>query len=134
MTKQLLPSFSRAFPIAEQKRSSLKESKEKKQKKSNFSSTHPPWGTINLLLNLTTVDDLGLDGCFDGPGAAASALDVANNIHGLLLVGAESCRRALYDLAEDDMFAIKPAGLRGGDEELGAVAVKRKGKSRLADG
>jgi len=32
---------------------------------------------------------------------------------------------AVGDLAEDDVLAIEPAGLDGGDEELGAVADER---------
>lgn len=30
---------------------------------------------------------------------------------------------ALYDVAEDDVSAVQPGGLDGGDEELGAVGV-----------
>ena len=59
-------------------------------------------------LSRAAVDDLG--SAADGTGARAESLDGLD-----VLVAAG-------DLAEDDVLAIQPAGLDGGDEELGAVA------------
>jgi hypothetical protein len=57
----------------------------------------------------TRVNDLG--GTADGTRAGTELLDVLNNIV------------SAGDLAEDNVLAVEPASLHGGDEELGAVAV-----------
>lgn len=64
-------------------------------------------------LQLTTVDDRGLDGGADSTRAAAEGLELLDDLHG----------RLVSNLAEDDVLAIEPRGDNGGDEELGAVAV-----------
>lgn len=64
----------------------------------------------------TAVDDGGLDSGADGTGAGAESLNLLDDLHGLLI----------SDLAEDDVLTIEPRGDNGGDEELGAVAVKKK--------
>lgn len=65
----------------------------------------------------TAVDDGGLDIGADGAGGGTETLDLLDNVHGL----------GISDLAEDDVLAIEPRGDNGGDEELGAVARKRRG-------
>jgi hypothetical protein len=65
-------------------------------------------------LSLTRLDDRGLLAELDGAGRRANSLEGLDNLHGLLI----------SDLAEDDVAAIEPRGDNGGDEELGAVAVK----------
>lgn len=64
----------------------------------------------------TAVDDGGLDIGTDGTGGGTETLDLLDNVHGL----------GISDLAEDDVLAIEPRGDNGGDEELGAVARKRR--------
>lgn len=63
-------------------------------------------------LQLTAVDNGGLDGRADSTGARAERLDLLDDLEGGI-VG---------NLAEDDVLAIEPRGHNGGDEELGAVA------------
>lgn len=65
----------------------------------------------------TAVDDGGLDSGADGAGGGTESLDLLDNVQGL----------SISDLAEDDVLAIEPRGDNGGDEELGAVAGKKKG-------
>jgi hypothetical protein len=57
----------------------------------------------------TRVNDLG--GTADGTRAGTELLDVLDNIV------------SAGDLAEDNVLAVEPASLHGGDEELGAVAI-----------
>lgn len=64
-------------------------------------------------LSLASVDDGGLLGGLDLAGTAADGLERLDN-ELALLVG---------NLAEDDVAAIEPLSLDGGDEELRAVAV-----------
>ena len=79
-----------------------------------------PWDDIPILpsvilenrLQLTAVDDGGLDGRADGAGGGAESLDLLHDLHGL----------GIGNLTEDDVLAIEPRGDDGGDEELGAVA------------
>ena len=54
---------------------------------------------------------------FDLTGAAARGFDGFDNSKGLFVC----------DFAEDDVFAVEPAGDDGGDEELGAVTTRREG-------
>lgn len=63
-------------------------------------------------LSLARVDDGGLLAVLDSTGTAAGGLEGLDDPLALL-VG---------NLAEDDMAAIEPLSLDGGDEELGAVA------------
>jgi hypothetical protein len=80
-----------------------------------------PWDDIPILpsvilenrLQLTAVDDGGLDGRADGAGGGAESLNLLHDLHGLLI----------GNLTEDDVLAIEPRGDNGGDEELGAVGV-----------
>jgi hypothetical protein len=65
-------------------------------------------------LELAGVDNGGLLGVVDGAGSGAGGLESPNDLHGLL-VG---------NLAEDDVAAIEPSGLDGGDEELRTVAAR----------
>lgn len=67
-------------------------------------------------LGLARVDDGGLLAVLDLARGRASGLKSADNLLGLL-VG---------DLAKDDVAAIEPLSLDGGDEELGAVAAERR--------
>nr|XP_003188721.1 hypothetical protein ANI_1_1028064 [Aspergillus niger CBS 513.88] len=77
-----------------------------------------PWDDIPILpsvilenrLQLTAVDDGGLDGRADGAGGGAESLDLLHDLHGL----------GIGNLTEDDVLAIEPRGDNGGDEELGA--------------
>lgn len=64
-------------------------------------------------LSLARVDDGRLLAVLDLARGRAGSLESADNLLGLL-VG---------DLAEDDVAAIEPLSLDGGDEELRAVAV-----------
>lgn len=64
----------------------------------------------------TAVDDGGLDSGADGAGGGTESLDLLDNVQGL----------GISDLAEDDVLAIEPRGDNGGDEELGAVARKKR--------
>jgi hypothetical protein len=64
-------------------------------------------------LQLTRVDDGGLDVGADGAGGGTESLDLLHDLHGLLI----------GNLTEDDVLAIEPRGDNGGDEELGAVGV-----------
>lgn len=64
-------------------------------------------------LQLTGVDDGGLDVGADGTGVAAESLDLLDDLEGSVV----------SDLTEDDVLAVEPRGHNGGDEELGAVAV-----------
>ncbi len=64
-------------------------------------------------LELAAVDNGGLLGVVDGAGSGASSLESLDDLHRLLV----------RNLAEDDVAAVEPRGLDGGDEELGAVAV-----------
>lgn len=68
-------------------------------------------------LKSTAVNDGGLEVELDGAGVAAGGLEGADNVHRVI---------ALLDLAKDDVLAIEPWGLLGGDEELGAVAGERR--------
>lgn len=70
----------------------------------------------------TAVDDGGLDSGADGAGGGTESLDLLDNVQGL----------SISDLAEDDVLAIEPRGDNGGDEELGAVAGKKKGMFSMA--
>ena len=63
-------------------------------------------------LQLTAVDNGGLDVGADGAGGGAESLDLLHDLHGL----------GIGNLTEDDVLAIEPRGDNGGDEELGAVA------------
>ena len=63
-------------------------------------------------LQLTSVNDGGLDIGAHGTSVAAESLDLLDDLHGFL-VG---------DLTEDNVLAVEPRGHNGGDEELGAVA------------
>lgn len=67
-------------------------------------------------LELTAVDNLGLDSRADGAGGGAEGLDLLHNLHGF----------GVSNLAEDDVLAIEPRGDNGGDEELGAVAAEKE--------
>lgn len=71
------------------------------------------------ILELTAVDDLGLDGRADGAGGRAEGLNLLHDLHGL----------GVSNIAEDDVLAVEPGGDDGGDEELGAVATAEKDKS-----
>lgn len=66
-------------------------------------------------LQLTTVNDGGLDVRAESSRVAAKGLNLLDNIHGL----------RIGNLAEDNVLAIEPGGHNGGDEELGAVAIWR---------
>lgn len=68
-------------------------------------------------LQLTAVNDGGLDGGADSTSGGASLLNGHDGVQGLLV----------SDLAEDNVLAVQPLSLDGGDEELRAVAVLRKG-------
>lgn len=61
-------------------------------------------------LELTTIDDLHLRLRLV-TSAGGSALDLTDKIH------------AIENLTEHNVFAVQPAGLHSGDEELGAVGV-----------
>ena len=63
-------------------------------------------------LQLTRVDDGGLLGVADRAGLGASSLKSIDDLQ----------RLGVSDLAEDDVAAIEPLSLDGGDEELRAVA------------
>lgn len=67
-------------------------------------------------LQLTAVDDLGLDSGADGTGGGTESLDLLDDGHGL----------SVSNLAENDVLTIEPRGHNGGDEELRAVAVERE--------
>lgn len=71
---------------------------------------------VSSSLDLTAVDNLGLDSRADGAGGGAEGLDLLHHSHGL----------GVSDLAEDDVLAVEPRGDNGGDEELGAVAIEEK--------
>ena len=73
----------------------------------NFAICYP-WRRLQL----TSVNDGGLDVGADGAGGAAESLNLLDDLHGLI-VG---------NLTEDNVLAIEPRGDNGGDEELGAVA------------
>lgn len=60
----------------------------------------------------TGVDDGGLEAGLDLTGAGTNSLELADNLHAVVI----------GNLAEDDVLAIEPAGDDGGDEELRAVA------------
>lgn len=72
---------------------------------------------ISSSLQLTAVDDLGLDVRADRAGGGTEGLNLLHDGHGL----------GVSDLAEDDVLAVEPGGDNGGDEELGAVATGKKG-------
>lgn len=65
-------------------------------------------------LLLARADDGGLLAVLDGTAGGATGLNGPDNLHGLIV----------SDLAENDVAAVQPGGGDGGDEELGAVAVK----------
>jgi hypothetical protein len=65
-------------------------------------------------LQLTAVDDGGLLVELDGTTARTSSLKGLDDIKGLLV----------SDLTEDNVASVEPRGNDGGDEELGAVAVR----------
>ena len=67
-------------------------------------------------LQLTAVDDLGLDSGADSTGGGTESLDLLDDVHGL----------SVSNLAEDDVLTVEPRGHNGGDEELRAVAVERE--------
>ena len=69
------------------------------------------------------VNDGGLLAVLDSTRAGASGLKSLDDAQGL----------GVGNLAEDDVAAIEPRGLDGGDEELGAVAVQEY-VSRARDG
>ena len=73
----------------------------------------PPASNANL--QNTGGDNGWLLVVLDLSGAGASCLKSLDDVEGLLI----------SDLTEDDVLAIEPAGDNGGDEELGAVAVKK---------
>lgn len=66
-------------------------------------------------LQLTAVNDLGLDVGADSTGAAAKGLNI---LHDLVRV-------VISDLAKDDVLSVEPRSGDSGDEELGAVAVRK---------
>ena len=72
------------------------------------------------LLGSTAVDDGWLDLMLDLTRARASRFKFLHNVHALLI----------SDLTEDDVLAIQPGGNDGGDEELRAIAVRRKNIQR----
>lgn len=75
-----------------------------------------PETKMSRSLDLTAVDNLGLDSRADGAGGGAKGLNLLHDSHGL----------GVSDLAEDDVLAVEPGGDNGGDEELGAVATERE--------
>lgn len=77
-------------------------------------SRSSPYTILSCLL-LTAVDDGGALVVLDSTAVRASCLKSPDDIHGLLV----------SNLAEDDVASVEPRGNDGGDEELGAVAVKR---------
>ena len=67
-----------------------------------------------LGLASTTVDDCRLELQFDLSGAAASGLELLDNLH----------TGVICDFAENDVFAIEPGSDDRSDEELRAVPAK----------
>ena len=63
-------------------------------------------------LQLTALNDGGLDSRADGSRRRAEILNLLDDLHGLLV----------SDLTEDNVLSIEPRGDNGGNEELGAVA------------
>lgn len=59
-------------------------------------------------LGSARINDGGLLVVLDGTAGRAGGLESPDDVHGLLI----------GNLAEDDVAAIKPGGLDGGDEEL----------------
>lgn len=78
--------------------------------KSPLLSTYKP----RERLQLTRGDNGGLLLVVDSAASGAGSLKSLNNVKGFLV----------SDLTEDDVAAVEPRGNNGGDEELGAVAVK----------
>ena len=68
-------------------------------------------------LMLAGIGNDGLLWVFGPAVAATGGFDGFDNSKGLFVC----------DFAEDDVFAVEPAGDDGGDEELGAIAVGREG-------
>lgn len=66
-----------------------------------------------LFLQLTGCVDRRLDFIANLAALGAGCLDGSDDLFGII-VG---------DFSEDDVFAIKPVGYDGGDEELGAVSI-----------
>jgi hypothetical protein len=66
---------------------------------------------VARLIASTTVDDCGLELQLDLSGAAASGLELLDDLHA----------GVVCNFSKDNMFAIEPGSDDRGDEELGAV-------------